>query len=540
MNRYWWDSGTDRRIHWKAWDKLCVPKKYGGLGFKDLRAFNLAMLGKQAWRMLTKPESLVARVYKARYFPKGTFFDAQMGNNPSFCWRSIMAAKSIVCGGVRRIIGNGETTLIWTHPWLLDENDPMTQTEMSVQLQEARVARLIDQHTGTWDPSILTDLFQPDDVANIMRIPISPDYDDAWYWHGDPRGVYSVKSGYRLVVGDYQQNNETFTKWLPLWKLKIPPKWRIFLWRAISDILPTTTNLLMKRVDVDPRCAMCGIFHENTMHALVLCDLAKNIWDKSNLTIPNIVTNVFHVWFGELLKILDSDGMLYAAAILYNIWRARNRAVWEATLPRPETVLKAAAAAKLAWTRAHPLPMTRAAQLLPEPALLQEDAELHGTEAYAAEPSHGLPRRICRVDGGFMQETSRAAVGAVLLDTDGGYVSAYTAPLRNCSSPLMAEALACKEALSWLKDRGEQNVEIYTDCLTLHRYLTTPTVGLRTYLGYAIDSCRRIASLFQSCSFCFSPRLDNYLAHALATTAYQQSVPMYSDLLPPDIISAYF
>ncbi|XP_019150536.1 PREDICTED: uncharacterized protein LOC109147328 [Ipomoea nil] len=116
MNRYWWDSGTDRRIHWKAWDKLCVPKKYGGLGFKDLRAFNLAMLGKQAWRMLTKPDSLVARVYKARYFPKGSFFDAQVGNNPSFCWRSIMAAKSIICGGVRRRIGNGESTFIWTHP----------------------------------------------------------------------------------------------------------------------------------------------------------------------------------------------------------------------------------------------------------------------------------------------------------------------------------------------------------------------------------------------------------------------------------------
>ncbi|XP_019167177.1 PREDICTED: uncharacterized protein LOC109162924 [Ipomoea nil] len=116
MNRYWWDSGTDRRIHWKAWDKLCVPKKYGGLGFKDLRAFNLVMLGKQAWRMLTKPDSLVARVYKARYFPKGSFFDAQVGNNPSFCWRSIMAAKSIICGGVRRKIGNGESTFIWTHP----------------------------------------------------------------------------------------------------------------------------------------------------------------------------------------------------------------------------------------------------------------------------------------------------------------------------------------------------------------------------------------------------------------------------------------
>ncbi|XP_019183735.1 PREDICTED: uncharacterized protein LOC109178652 [Ipomoea nil] len=181
MNRYWWDSGADNRIHWKAWDKLCIPKKYGGLGFKDLRAFNLAMLGKQAWRMLTKPDSLVARVYKARYFPKGTFFDAQIGNNPSFCWRSIMAAKSIICSGVRRRIANGESTLIWTHPWLLDEQDPMVQTEMPIQLREAKVVGLIDQQTGTWDNDILTDLFQPTDVERIMRVPVSQDYNDAWY-----------------------------------------------------------------------------------------------------------------------------------------------------------------------------------------------------------------------------------------------------------------------------------------------------------------------------------------------------------------------
>lgn len=72
-------SGNERGIHWKAWDRPCIPKKDGGLGFKDLRAFNLAILGKQAWRFLTRPHSLVARIYKGRYFPKSSFIDANLG-----------------------------------------------------------------------------------------------------------------------------------------------------------------------------------------------------------------------------------------------------------------------------------------------------------------------------------------------------------------------------------------------------------------------------------------------------------------------------
>ena len=93
IQNFWWGQRQEeKKMAWLGWKKLCAPKASGGMGFKSLKEFNLAMLAKQGWQLQQRQNSLAHHVLKSKYFPHCDFSQAMLGNNPSFMWRSLMAA----------------------------------------------------------------------------------------------------------------------------------------------------------------------------------------------------------------------------------------------------------------------------------------------------------------------------------------------------------------------------------------------------------------------------------------------------------------
>ncbi|XP_019151856.1 PREDICTED: uncharacterized protein LOC109148575 [Ipomoea nil] len=259
--------------------------------------------------------------------------------------------------------------------------------------------------------------------------------------------------------------------------------------------------------EVDPACPMCGIAHESAMHALISCDYSKLLWNILGLPVTNVVTHSLSPWLMRVFNILTEEQCGLVIVVLYNIWNARNTAVWEHALPRPEQVWRRAATALHAYQQMHRPPPTAPV-----------------TEAAAANGSD-TPR--CYVDAGYRPDTGEATYGAMLLSHHGTFVAATSGKLSGAFSAVMAETLACKEALSWLKDRDIRKVDLLTDCSELQNALYSSPTANFSHIGIIVDQCRTAISLFTHCSLSYISRTLNFHAHTLASLAFDQEQPMY-------------
>ncbi|XP_013595032.1 PREDICTED: uncharacterized protein LOC106303259 [Brassica oleracea var. oleracea] len=203
MANFWWDSEPNlRKTHWISWDKLCLPKALGGMGFKDLECFNQAMLAKQAWKILNRPQCLLARFLKSIYFDGGEFLSAPLGGRPSFAWRSLLFGRDLLQKGLQHRVGNGQCTRVWLDKWV---DDPVVglrapwikNITFDVNL---RADSLIDSELRRWNQQKLGELFVQSDVEIITRNQPVCHKDDFFTWTHNKSGQLSVKC---LLVGFY-------------------------------------------------------------------------------------------------------------------------------------------------------------------------------------------------------------------------------------------------------------------------------------------------------------------------------------------------
>ncbi|KAH1121997.1 hypothetical protein J1N35_005157 [Gossypium stocksii] len=210
-------------LHWCSWKELSVLKEEGGMGFRDLAKFNIALLAKQGWWFMENLSSLLARVLRAKYYNGVNFMEASLGAILSFVWKSIWCTKGFLGSGLKWRIGSGTSVSIWKDYWLPGKAQRSIATE--------RVADLILNKPNHWNRDLIYSTFSVEEADQIISIPIpTTDQNDKVVWFSENSGIYSVKSGYKMLLETSNLSTNAQKIFKQIWSLECPSKIRILIW----------------------------------------------------------------------------------------------------------------------------------------------------------------------------------------------------------------------------------------------------------------------------------------------------------------------
>ncbi|KAK2413785.1 putative mitochondrial protein [Trifolium repens] len=461
INAFWWGGGGNNKgIRWLAWDKLACPKDDGGLGFRDFQCFNMAMVAKQGWNFLSNPSSLVARVYKARYFPHSSFLVSNLGSNPSFAWRSIWKARQVLSFGCRWQIGDGNSIQVMHEPWLRASQGRCVSAPQNHDVYNLMVHDLLLPNSKQWDVGKINSLFPLEVAQNILDVPlVELVREDRLIWSEENNGVYSVRSGYRKLMKkkNSRHGQQGGEGWRNIWRLHAPPKAKHLLWRICRDCLPTRTRLRNRYVQCPEECPLCLTHVEDDWHLFFNCEAVKEAWIVMGLS--QVIQSRMHVFTNARELIFDickketESNASKAAVLVWIIWQIRNNKVWnDGNISAAQAGMQAAAYWQQ-WASVNEVFQEH-----------NQPRQQRSSSSYAVQwqqPPVGVLK--CNVDASFFDANGATGWGWCLRDSRGHFQLAGTNIVHSPYSVVEGEALAVIEATEEMILRGSRYVIFESD-----------------------------------------------------------------------------
>ncbi|GKU91159.1 hypothetical protein SLEP1_g5069 [Rubroshorea leprosula] len=340
-NFLWGGEGEGRKINWVSWERVCKKKEWGGLGVKDMKRFNLALMGKWWGRLASKDEGLWRRVIEGKYSEgRGNWMDwvrdgRGMG---SLWWRD-------VCNLNNR---DGENV-----GWLEEGKDKecyqMGNTQDGTYLlstgKDKECYQMGNTQDGTWQWNLSwrRTLFEWEKEESmklqgiIDKVKITPGRPDKWQWIHSSDGHYSTKLAYLKLTEERTGSMEAKMS-KRIWNPMLPSKIAAFNWRVILDRIPTKVNLHSRGVIKNMEEAKCSICeeYEDATHLFLNCKLSKWLWKAcsrwwgTTVALKEDCCNTF-VHFGNEIKdphIAEGWDCIWNS-VIWTIWMARNCKIFQ-------------------------------------------------------------------------------------------------------------------------------------------------------------------------------------------------------------------
>ncbi|XP_059663811.1 uncharacterized protein LOC132309531 [Cornus florida] len=293
LNFWWSGEAKSNKIKWISCDTLCKSKNEGGLGFKNVEAFNLALLAKLTWRMETGDDTLRFKSFKSKYFKNCNFVDAPHKSGASWVWKSILSAREIIQKGMRWHIGDGSKVNCWKDNWLPATSN-FSVTSKNLAATFSSVADLINHSSYKWKSDLVSQYFNLRDQSFILQIPLSSIGEaNCKIWGPSKDGKFSVKSAYYITLSVFFPKPRfvpldgcSFDPvrsglWNQVWKIRAHQKIKLFLWQCNYERIPVNNLFFLRGVFDRSCCLFCELEVETVDHLLCTCPFACMVWKLS-------------------------------------------------------------------------------------------------------------------------------------------------------------------------------------------------------------------------------------------------------------------